>query len=116
MQGQSQQTTKQNSVKSSNRVKGGSRSYLDQSELHSNQDQEEFNQASSQMSKTQINLAADRLRNLIQSKIPTSAEKTESEPTKNFVVPDHLIAGVAELKEGYPDASDEELANILKYS
>jgi hypothetical protein len=38
-----------------------------------------------------------------------------SEPTKSFVVPDHLIAGVAELKEAYPDASDEDLANRLKY-
>ena len=115
MKNQSEQTTKQNSVKSSNRVKDESRSYLDQSELHSNQDQEEFNQASSQMSKTQVNLAADKLSNLIQSKIPTSAEKTESEPTKNFVVPDHLIAGVARMKEVYPGASDEDLANILKY-
>ena len=115
MKNQSEQTTKQTSAKSSSRVKDENRSYLDQSELHSNQDQEEFNQASSQMSKTQINLAADGLRNLIQSKIPTSAEKTESEPTKNFVVPDHLIAGVAELKEAYPDASEEDLANRLKY-
>ena len=48
---------------------------------------------------------------------PMSPDSTDlSEPTKSFVVPDHLIAGVAELKEGYPDASDEELANILKYS
>ena len=48
---------------------------------------------------------------------PMSPDSTDSsESTKNFVVPDHLIAGVAELKEGYPDASDEELANILKYS
>ena len=40
----------------------------------------------------------------------------ESEPTKTFVVPDHLIAGVEQMKEVYPDASGEELVNILKYS
>ena len=57
------------------------------------------------------------LKELLQVVPPMSPDKpSESEPTKNFVVPDHLIAGVAELKEGYPDASDEELANILKYS
>ena len=43
-------------------------------------------------------------------------EMIETESTKNFVVPDHLIAGVAELKEIHPDASEERLANILKYS
>ena len=42
-------------------------------------------------------------------------EMIETEFTKNFVVPDHLIAGVAELREAYPDASDEDLANRLKY-
>tara|TARA_B110000008_G_scaffold37012_1_gene33608 strand:+ start:882 stop:1025 length:144 start_codon:yes stop_codon:yes gene_type:complete len=46
----------------------------------------------------------------------TPDEMNESESTKSFVVPDHLIAGVAEMKEVYPDASDEELANILKCS
>ena len=40
----------------------------------------------------------------------------ESKSTEAFVVPRHLIAGVAELKEGYPDASEERLANLLKYS
>jgi hypothetical protein len=39
-----------------------------------------------------------------------------SEPTKKFVVPDHLIVRVEEMKEMYPEASDETLANILKYS
>ena len=115
MKNQSEQTTKQTSAKSSSRVKDENRSYLDQSELHSNQDQEEFNQAFGQMSKTQVNLAADKLSNLIQSKIQTSAEQIASESKKDFVVPDHLIAGVAELKEAYPDASHEELADILKY-
>ena len=46
----------------------------------------------------------------------TPDEMNESESKKSFVVPDHLIAGVAEMKEVYPDASDEELANILKCS
>ena len=40
----------------------------------------------------------------------------ESKSTEAFVVPRHLIAGVAQMKEVYPDVSDEELANILKYS
>jgi hypothetical protein len=43
-------------------------------------------------------------------------EPSYSESTKNFVVPDYLVAGVEEMKEVYPDASDETLANILKYS
>jgi hypothetical protein len=48
---------------------------------------------------------------------PMSPDKpSESESTKNFVVPDYLIAGVEGMKEVYPDASDETLANILKYS
>jgi hypothetical protein len=57
------------------------------------------------------------LKELLQVAPPmASDEMNESEPAKNFVVPDYLIAGVEELKEGYPDASDETLANILKYS
>jgi hypothetical protein len=48
---------------------------------------------------------------------PMSPDSTDlSEPTKTFVVPDYLIAGVEAMKEIYPDASDETLANILKYS
>jgi hypothetical protein len=48
---------------------------------------------------------------------PMSPDSTDSsESTKNFVVPDHLIAGVEQMKQVYPDASDETLANILKYS
>ena len=48
---------------------------------------------------------------------PMSPDSTDlSEPTKSFVVPDHLIAGVEQMKQVYPDASDETLANILKYS
>ena len=43
-------------------------------------------------------------------------EMNESESTKSFVVPDHLIASVERMKEVYPEASDETLANILKYS
>ena len=43
-------------------------------------------------------------------------EMNESESTKKFVVPDYLIAGVEEMKEVYPEASDETLANILKSS
>ena len=57
------------------------------------------------------------LKELLQVVPPMSPdEMTEGESTKSFVVPDHLIAGVAEMKEVYPEASDETLANILKYS
>ena len=48
---------------------------------------------------------------------PMSPDSTDlSEPTKNFVVPYHLVEDVERMKEVYPDASDETLANILKYS
>jgi hypothetical protein len=57
------------------------------------------------------------LKELLQVVPPMSPDETnDSESTKSFVVPDHLIAGVAEMKEVYPEASDEELAEILKYS
>ena len=45
---------------------------------------------------------------------PMSPDSSES--TKKFVVPDHLRMHVEEMKEMYPDASDETLANILKSS
>ena len=58
------------------------------------------------------------LKELLQVAPPMAPDDlpSESESTKSFVVPDYLIAGVARMKEVYPDASDEELANILKYS
>jgi hypothetical protein len=58
------------------------------------------------------------LKELLQVAPPMApdGELSETESTKNFVVPDYLIAGVEEMKEIYPDASDETLANILKYS
>ena len=40
----------------------------------------------------------------------------ESKSTEAFVVPDHLIAMVERMRADHPDSSDEELANILKYS
>ena len=56
------------------------------------------------------------LRELLQVAPPMAPDgEIESEPTKSFVVPDYLIAGVEELKEAYPDASEEDLANRLKY-
>lgn len=58
------------------------------------------------------------LKELLQVTPPMSPDlpTNESKSTEAFVVPDHLIAGVEEMKEIYPDASDETLANILKYS
>jgi hypothetical protein len=56
------------------------------------------------------------LKELLQSSPPVAPdEPSDSEATKSFVVPDYLIAEVAELKEAYPDASEEDLANRLKY-
>jgi hypothetical protein len=56
------------------------------------------------------------LKELLQVTPPMAPdEMSETGSTKNFVVPDHLIAGVAELKEAYPDASEEDLASRLKY-
>jgi hypothetical protein len=57
------------------------------------------------------------LKELLQVTPPMAPDKpSDSESTMNFVVPDYLIAGVEEMKEAYPEASDEELAEILKYS
>ena len=57
------------------------------------------------------------LKELLQVTPPMAPdEMNESESTKKFVVPDHLIMHVEEMKEVYPDASDERLAAILKYS
>ena len=63
----------------------------------------------------QVNQVLKELLQVVPPMAPDSPTD-ESKSTEAFVVPRHLIAGVAELKEGYPDASDEELANILKYS
>ena len=58
---------KQNSEKSS-KVAKQDREYLDQSDLHSNQDQDQFNKALSSLSEAQIHLAAQRLSKLIDKK------------------------------------------------
>jgi hypothetical protein len=57
------------------------------------------------------------LKELLQVTPPMAPdEMSDSESTKKFVVPDYLRAGVEEMKEVYPEASDEELASIFKYS
>ena len=57
------------------------------------------------------------LKELLQVTPPMATDLTSSsEPTKNFVVPDHLIAMVERMRADHPDSSDEELASILKYS
>ena len=57
------------------------------------------------------------LKELLQVTPPMAPdEMNESESTKSFVVPDHLIMHVERMKKMYPEASDETLANILKYS
>ena len=57
------------------------------------------------------------LKELLQLTPPMApGEMSDSESTKKFVVPDYLRAGVEEMKDVYPEASDETLANILKYS
>jgi len=52
---------KQNSKKSSKRVASEDRVYLDQTELHSNQEQDDWNEQIGKMTKTQVNLQADRI-------------------------------------------------------
>ena len=52
---------KQNSEKSS-KVKRVDREYLDQAGLHASQEQEEFNEQLASLSKTQINLIAQRFK------------------------------------------------------
>ena len=57
------------------------------------------------------------LKELLQVTLPMAPDLTSSsEPTKNFIVPDHLVAMVERMRADHPDSSDEELANILKYS
>ena len=58
------------------------------------------------------------LKELLQVTPPMSPDSPtdESKSTEAFVVPRHLIVEVAELKEIHPDASEERLVNLLKYS
>ena len=58
------------------------------------------------------------LKELLQVTPPMSPDlpTDESKATEAFVVPDYLIVEVARNKKVYPNASDEELANILKNS
>lgn len=79
---------------------------------------DEKNDEGSRLTPEERRLKTDAiLKELLQVTPPMSPDKpSESESTKNFVVPDYLIAEVAELKEAYPDASEEDLANRLKYS
>jgi len=53
--------------KSQKRVDSEDRTYLDQSDLHSSQEQEEWNQQMAQMSPTQIQLLADKIGKKIRS-------------------------------------------------
>ena len=58
------------------------------------------------------------LKELLQVTPPMSPDSPtdERKSTEAFVVPRHLIVEVAELKEIHPDASEERLVNLLKYS
>ena len=53
--------------KSQKRVDTEDRTYLDQSDLHSSQEQEEWNPQMAQMSPTQIQLLADKIGKKIRS-------------------------------------------------
>ena len=53
--------------KSQKRVDTEDRTYLDQSDLHSSQEQEDWNQQMAQMSPTQIQLLADKIGKKIRS-------------------------------------------------
>jgi len=58
------------------------------------------------------------LKELLQVTPPMAPDSPtdENKSTEAFVVPDHLIAMVERMRADHPDSSDEELANILKYS
>ena len=54
------------------------------------------------------------LKELLQVTIPMASDASES--TTDFVVPSHLTDLVARMKKLYPDASEEDLVEELKYS
>ena len=54
------------------------------------------------------------LKELLQVTIPMASDASES--TTDFVVPNHLTDLVADMKRRFPDASEEELVEELKYS
>jgi hypothetical protein len=90
------------------------RTYRDQSALHSSVEQEQHNELMSTMTDGELKMAAQNLKKFMQDrKSSETSSKTESTPS--FVVPSHLRAGVAEMKELYPNASEEELANELSF-
>ena len=63
----------------------------------------------------QVNQVLKELLQVVPPMAPDSPTD-ESKSTEAFVVPRHLIVQVAELKEIHPDASEERLVNLLKYS
>ena len=54
------------------------------------------------------------LKELLQVTIPMASDASES--TTDFVVPSHLTDLVARMKKLYPNASEKELVEELKYS
>ena len=54
------------------------------------------------------------LKELLQVTIPMASDASES--TTDFVVPSHLTDLVARMKRRFPDASEKDLVEELKYS
>jgi hypothetical protein len=54
------------------------------------------------------------LKELLQVTPPMASDA--SEPTETFVVPSHLTHLVARMKRRFPDASEKDLVEELKYS
>lgn len=54
------------------------------------------------------------LKELLQVTIPMASDASES--TTDFVVPNHLTDLVADMKRRFPDASEKDLVEELKYS
>ena len=54
------------------------------------------------------------LKELLQVTIPMASDASES--TTDFVVPSHLTHLVARMKRRFPDASEKDLVEELKYS
>ena len=68
----------------------------------------------STMTDGDLKMAAQNLKKFMQDR-KSSETSLKTESTPSFVVPSHLKAGVAKLKRRFPNASEEELANDLRF-
>ena len=88
--------------------------YQEQSDLHSSLEQEQHNETLLEMSPKQMKQAAQNVKKALKDR-QSFKDSSEAESSKNFVVPPILRERVREMKELYPDASEEKLVKMLKY-